>query len=117
MIDARTNNQGVVPSLRPVLHLDMGNFHNTPSGSAMSMKTNDIKKGMRFRLANGWYGTMLDNKRGNIRLAEVEGIYKEIGSVYAHDIISVEQPDGVWHTIELTEQQKQTAHAVSELLN
>lgn len=79
------------------------------------MTTNDIKKGMRIKLANGWYATMLDNKRGNIRLAEVEGIHKEIGSIYAHDIISVEKPDGIWHTVELTKQQKQTATAVSAL--
>ena len=70
------------------------------------MRTNDIKSGMRFKLANGWYGTMKDNKRGNIRLAEVE-----IGSIYAHDIISVEKPDGIWHTIELTKSQVQTARA------
>lgn len=79
------------------------------------MTTNDIKSGMRFKLANGWYGTMKDNKRGNIRLAEVEGLYTEIGSIYAHDIISVEKPDGIWHTIELTKSQVQTARAVAEL--
>ena len=101
--------------LRPVLHLglDYLSFRNRDT---MNMKTNDIKKGMRIKLANGWYGTMLDNKRGNIRLAEVEGIYKEIGSIYAHDIISVEQPDGVWHVVEHTKQQKQTADAVANLM-
>ena len=82
----------------------------------MNMKTNDIKKGMRIKLANGWYATMMDNKRGNIRMAEVEGIYTEIGSIYAHDIISVEQPDGVWHVVEHTKQQKQTAIAVANLM-
>lgn len=101
--------------LRPVLHLglDYLSFRNRDT---MNMKTNDIKKGMRIKLANGWYATMLDNKRGNIRLAEVEGIYKEIGSIYAHDIISVEQPDGVWHVVEHTKQQKQTADAVANLM-
>lgn len=100
--------------LRPVMHLGLDTFlHNR--WDTVTMKTNDIKKGMRIKLANGWYGTMLDNKRGNIRLAEVEGIYKEIGSIYAHDIISVEQPDGVWHVVEHTKQQKQTANAVSQI--
>ena len=101
--------------LRPVLHLglDYLSFRNRDT---MNMKTNDIKKGMRIKLANGWYGTVLDNKRGNIRLAEVEDIYKEIGSIYAHDIISVEQPDGVWHVVEHTKQQKQTADAVANLM-
>jgi len=78
------------------------------------MTTNDIKKGMRIKLANGWYATMMDNKRGNIRLAEVEGLYTEMGSIYAHDIISC-QDKGVWHTISLTDQQKQTSRAVTEL--
>ena len=57
------------------------------------MKTNDIKRGTRFRLRNGWYATMRDNMRGNTRLAEVEGFYTEIGSVYAHDIVLVRGPD------------------------
>jgi hypothetical protein len=100
--------------LRPVLHLGVDLFFHHHR-ELVTMKTNDIKKGMRIKLANGWYGTMMDNKRGNIRLAEVEGIHKEIGSIYAHDIISVEQPDGVWHVVEHTKQQKQTADAVSNL--
>ena len=33
------------------------------------MLTNDIKKGMRILLKNGWYATMADNKKGNIRYA------------------------------------------------
>jgi len=51
------------------------------------MKTNDIKKGDRVALANGWYGTMKDNMRGNRRMVEVEGFFTEIGSVYSHDIV------------------------------
>ena len=50
------------------------------------MKTNELKKGDRIRLRNGWYGTIADNARGNIRIAEVEGFYTETGSVYSHDI-------------------------------
>jgi hypothetical protein len=84
---------------------------------AMSMKTNDIKKGMKFRLANGWFGEMLDNKKGNIRLARVDGLYDEVGSVYAHDIISC-QPDStedIWHTIILSDKQKQHASVVANV--
>jgi len=51
------------------------------------MKTNELKKGMRVQLRNGWYGTMADNARGNIRMVDVEGICREIGSVYSHDIV------------------------------
>lgn len=69
---------------------------------------------MRIRLANGWYATMMDNKRGNIRLAEVEGIVKEIGSIYAHDIISCHNDD-VWHTIALTDKQVEHQKMVQQL--
>lgn len=50
------------------------------------MRTNDLKKGDRVRLRNGWYATIYDNAKGNTRMAEVEGFYTEIGSVYSHDI-------------------------------
>lgn len=53
------------------------------------MKTNEIKKGMRVRLRNGWQGTMKDNLKGNTRMVEVEGFVTEMGSVYAHDIVEV----------------------------
>ena len=51
------------------------------------MKTNDIKKGMVVELNNGWFGIMADNMRGNIRMVDVDGMYREMGSVYSHDII------------------------------
>ncbi len=50
------------------------------------MKTNELKKGQRVLLRNGWYATIEDNKKGNIRMATVEGFYTEMGSVYSHDI-------------------------------
>jgi hypothetical protein len=69
------------------------------------MTTNEIKKGTRFLLKNGWYATMADNRRGNIRMAEVEGDYTETGSVYAHDIVSVLIGD-TWQPVTMTAQQK-----------
>ena len=48
--------------------------------------TNDLKKETRIQLKNGWYATLKDNAKGNTRLAEVEGLYTETGSVYSHDI-------------------------------
>ena len=70
------------------------------------MKTNDIKKGMRVYLNSGWEGTMKDNARGNRRMVEVEGIYTEIGSVYAHDIVGVLDVElGQWMQIEYTPSQ------------
>jgi len=50
------------------------------------VKSNDLKKGTRIQLKNGWYGTIFDNARGNIRMAEIEGNYTEVGSVYVTDI-------------------------------
>lgn len=65
------------------------------------MKTNDLKKGDRVKLRNGYGAIIEDNKKGNIRLAKVFGAYTEIGSVYAWDILSVVQEEKVID-IELT---------------
>lgn len=70
-----------------------------------TMKTNDIKKGARVHLRNGWQGTMMDNARGNIRMVKVEGYVTEIGSVYSHDIIQATDLDGKWSEIEYTSAQ------------
>ena len=69
------------------------------------MKTNDIKKGTRILLRNGWYGTMMDNLKGTIRMVDVEGFAREIGSVYSHDITAVRvsfYEGDRWSTIEHT---------------
>jgi len=68
------------------------------------MKTSEIKKGMRIKLANGWFGTMKDNMRGVTRLAEVEGYYTETGSIYSFNIVSV-CVDGVWDAVQYTEKE------------
>jgi len=67
------------------------------------MKTADIKKGMRIRMRNGWYGTMMDNQRGTTRMVEVEGHYTEIGLVYSHDIVmALPIKGGIWEIIDHT---------------
>ena len=70
------------------------------------MFTNDIKKGQRVRLACGWFATIMDNKKGDIRFAEVEGFYTELGSVYSHDIVAVQLSDGSWERVTHTAKQK-----------
>ena len=65
------------------------------------MLTNDIKKGMEIKLSCGWKAIMQDNKKGNIRVAEVFGYEHETGSVYAYDIVLV-KVDGFWHHVEHT---------------
>lgn len=71
------------------------------------MKTNDIKKGTYIHLRCGWYATMWDNKKGNTRMCEVEGLYTELGSVYSHDIMQA-FIDTKWVDIEHTESQLKT---------
>jgi hypothetical protein len=78
------------------------------------MKTNDIHKGMRILLRNGWYATMADNMKGNTRMADVEGVVRETGSVYAHDIIGV-IVDGHMQEIEYTPAQMKLRTTVTEL--
>lgn len=68
------------------------------------MKTNDIKTGFKIQLDNGWFAIMRDNKKGNIRMAEVHGIYNEMGSIYSHNIKSVLNPvNNQWENIEYTD--------------
>lgn len=74
----------------------------------MPVKTNDLKKGTRIKLANGWEADLLDNKKGNIRMAKVYGMYTEAGSVYSHDIVAYQDKDGNWQTdIEYTKSQNE----------
>jgi hypothetical protein len=54
------------------------------------MLSNDLKKGDRIVLKNGWSATIWDNMRGNIRMAEVEGFVTELGSIYVWDIEGVD---------------------------
>ena len=69
------------------------------------MLTNDLKKGARVKLRNGWMATVMDNGRGNTRMCEVEGLYTETGSVYAHDIVTFYPPIGTVVKIVHTEKQ------------
>ena len=71
----------------------------------MTKKTNDIKKGTRLKLRNGWEADMYDNVKGNIRMAKVYGIYTEIGSVYSHDIVAYKDENGEWQDVEHTQAQ------------
>jgi hypothetical protein len=66
------------------------------------MKTNEIKKGARLKLACGWEADMADNAKGNTRMAKVYGYETEIGSVYAHDIVGVQLLGGLWERVEYT---------------
>ena len=77
------------------------------------MLTNDLKKGARVKLRNGWMATVMDNGRGNTRVCEVEGHYTEMGSVYAHDIVICYPPIGAAVIVEHTEKQLKLREQVS----
>lgn len=53
------------------------------------MFTNDLKKGEKIQLRNGWNAQIEDNMKGNTRLCTVYGLCTEMGSVYSHDIVYV----------------------------
>ena len=79
------------------------------------MKTNDIKKGTNIRtkqLGLSVSGIMMDNARGNTRLIKTFGseigMFDEIGSVYATDIVMAENSKGIWEDVEYTEKQLQS---------
>jgi hypothetical protein len=78
------------------------------------MLTKDIKKGDRFQLRNGWFGTMKDNGRGVSRLAEIEGVFTEIGSVYSFEIEKVFKGEQVF-SVELTDKEKQVQRMNEEI--
>jgi uncharacterized Fe-S cluster-containing protein len=74
------------------------------------MLANDMKKGTIVRLRyTGWRATIMDNAKGLIRMADVEGYAHEMGSIYVHDIAYVETADGPEPVEMTTAQAKQDA--------
>ena len=76
------------------------------------MRTNEIKKGTNIRtkqLGVTVNGIMMDNMKGNTRLIETfgseVGLFDEIGSVYATDIVMAENSEGIWEDVEYTDKQ------------
>lgn len=80
------------------------------------MKTNDLKRGSRVMLANGWAADIMDNMKGNTRLAKVYGFETEIGSVYSHDIVSV-MIGGEPFPIEHTKEQLKLKDQIERIFN
>ena len=83
------------------------------------MLTNEIKKGTRVRttqLGAPVTGVMMDSLKGNTRLIKTNGsevgMFDEMGSVYAYDIVAAEV-DGEWIPIEHTEKQLKLKATVS----
>ena len=72
-----------------------------------SIEPNDIKKGDIGYLKNGWKFEMMDNKKGNIRMAMGHGDIPEMGSIYTHDIAFIEK-DGDDVPVNASRYEKQT---------
>ena len=76
------------------------------------MKTNDIKKGTEIRtkqLGVSVSGVMMDSLKGSTRLIKTfgseVGMFDEVGSVYATDIIMAVNSEGIWEDVEHTDKQ------------
>ena len=78
------------------------------------MRTNDLKRGARVLLANGWEADIMDSMKGNTRLARVYGYETEICSVYSHDIVKV-RIDDEWSDIEHTIDQGKLREQLTKL--
>ena len=79
------------------------------------MKTNDIKKGTEVKtkqLGVAVSGIMMDSLKGNTRMIKTNGsevgLFNEIGSVYATDIILAKNSEGEWEDVEHTDKQLET---------
>lgn len=70
-----------------------------------TISTNDIKRGMRVEFRDGRMGTMMDNKRGNIRCIKVDGPFREMGDCYMYDVWRAELEPGKWGVVCLTKAQ------------
>lgn len=69
------------------------------------MISNDVKKGMRVRLRSGLEAVMYDSAVSDVRMATVEGIVDELGSIYAYEIEAV-QTDSGWERVTPTQSQR-----------
>ena len=79
------------------------------------MLQNDMKKGQMGVLKNGWKFRIEDNKKGNVRMATVYGMFTEMGSIYTRDIDTVEV-NGIMESLEQTSAQKNKADKTALLL-
>ena len=66
--------------------------------------SNEMKKGDLIAQVNDWYGEILDNKKGNIRVANIHGYFTEAGSIYVWDITHIVK-DGKLYSLKLTDKQ------------
>jgi hypothetical protein len=85
------------------------------------MVTNDLKKGTKVKvigLGVPCTGVIMDNAKGNIRMVDVHGsevgMFDEMGSVYAHEIVEAEV-NGEWVKVEHTPAQLKLKAQVNQI--
>lgn len=96
-------------------------YKATPDGNIF---TNDIKKGDFVNLKPnyldgtnlGWYAEIIDNMKGNIRMANVHGIFEEMGSIYVWDIRTACKNDK-FYGIQLTDKQLKDQQKIETILD
>jgi len=79
----------------------------------IKMRADQLKKGTRLRMRNGWEAIVVEKCDGNTLIAKVFGDFTETGSIYAHNIVAA-KVDGNWIEVEMTEEQ---ARFYSEVKN
>lgn len=72
--------------------------------AGIKIRTDQLKKGARVRMRNGWEAIVVKECDGNTLIAKVFGAFTETGSIYAHNIVATEV-DGKWVDVEMTEEQ------------
>jgi len=77
--------------------------------------SNDIKKGDFIQELNGWYGEIIDNMKGNTRVANIHGYFTEAGSIYVWDIATICK-DGKLYCIKLTNKQKKDRDRINTIM-
>jgi len=97
-------------------HKEIKDAFNNATLTNETILSNNIKKGDIIKeIGLEWYGEILDNRRGNIRIANIYGIYTEIGSIYIWDIDKVCK-DGKIYTLKLTKKQMKDYKRVKTFL-
>ena len=77
--------------------------------------SNDMKKGDFIQEHNCWYGEIIDNMKGNTRVANIHGYFTEAGSIYVWDIATICK-DGKLYCIKLTNKQKKDRDRINTIM-
>ena len=80
------------------------------------IRTDQLKKGARVKMRNGWEAIVVEECDGNTLIAKVFGRFTDTGSIYAHNIVATEV-DGKWVEVEMTEEQARCYKWVKPLLD